>query len=128
MNWLTQNWPWLLLGIGVLLLIRRAGCGMSGFGQRHGSHHGSHDDRAPSERPPGRGRATNPQIVADPVTHEEVSTEHAITSVHQGRIYYFKTPESRQRFEAAPEQYARAEPPTRPTEFEQHRRRHRHGC
>jgi len=50
---------------------------------------------------------TQNRLAIDPVTRKDVSTENALTSIYQGRIYYFETAESRQRFEASPDQYAR---------------------
>jgi YHS domain-containing protein len=50
---------------------------------------------------------TQNTLAIDPVTRKDVATDRALTSIYQGRIYYFETAESRQRFEASPEQYAR---------------------
>ena len=52
-------------------------------------------------------RATQPTTAIDPVTREDVSTASALTSIYQGRIYYFSNAENRQRFEASPAQFAR---------------------
>jgi YHS domain-containing protein len=75
-------------------------------------------------------------LAIDPVSRKDVSIAGALTSVYGGRIYYFETPESRQRFEASPQQYAREElgrplaaapSESEPRESETRRRR-RGGC
>ncbi|HKS56500.1 MAG TPA: YHS domain-containing protein [Steroidobacteraceae bacterium] len=106
MNFLSQNWWWILLLIGVLLLFSRRGHhGLGGFGHR--------DHRYPTS--PGEYRdhrehpehSAGPTVATDPVTHNDVATTQAVTSVYRGRIYYFESADSRQRFETSPEQYAR---------------------
>ena len=75
-------------------------------------------------------------LAIDPVTRKDVATEHALTSIYQGRIYYFETAENRQRFEASPERYARealsqplSPPPgASPQEGALEPRRRRGGC
>ena len=37
MEWLTGNWIWLVLGLGVAWFFFRGGCGMGGHGS-HGAH------------------------------------------------------------------------------------------
>lgn len=74
-------------------------------GMSHGGHggHGEHDDTAaPSSNPP----AGVPDAAIDPVSGEALSTARALTSVFQGKIYFFASKESRDRFEAAPQDYA----------------------
>lgn len=41
MNWLSQNWIWVVLGVGFLFFLRRTGAG--GCGMRHSE--GSSDSR-----------------------------------------------------------------------------------
>ena len=60
MNWLAQNWVWILLAVGVVWFLSRgglAGCGMGG----HGSHpdHGSGAGREPGATPTGDGQMRN---------------------------------------------------------------------
>lgn len=124
MDWLAQNWVWIALAVGAAWMLGRgglAGCGMGG----HGSHaaHGGGAGPAPGGTLPGGGDAIGaaPEKAVDPVSGHEVLTTHAVTAVYQGRSFYFESPENRQRFEAAPEQYARSAAPA-PQE-------HRHrGC
>ena len=130
MDWLTQNWVWIALAIGAVWLFSRgglAGCGMGGHGG-HGGHRGG-TGPAPGETPPGGGAMRNqglaasatPEKALDPVSGREVLTAHALTAAYQGQIFFFESPENRQRFEAAPQQYARNAAPAQ----EQHRH---HGC
>ena len=111
MDWLTQNWVWILFAIGAVWLFSRggmAGCGMGG----HGSHAGHGGGAAPDGSSPGTNRsgggvaATIPEKVLDPVSGHEVLTAHAPSAVYQGRFFFFESAENRQRFEAAPQKYA----------------------
>lgn len=110
MNFLSQNWWWILLVIGVFLLFSRRGHGLGGFGHGHHGYQtspgGYREDRDHSEHS-ASGHSIRPAVATDPVTHKDVPTTQAVTSVYQGRIYYFENADSRQRFEAAPDQYAR---------------------
>ncbi len=117
MQGLTQNWSWILIAIAVVafFLLRRGrghggighgGHGDGGFdlGSNHGHHH--HHD---SDDADGRGAPLPqqlPETVVDPVSGAAVHTADAITSVYQGRAYYFASKEDRDRFEAAPQDYA----------------------
>ena len=50
MNWLAQNWVWIVVGIALIWMVRRggmAGCGMGHSG--HGSDQGK--DTASAQRP-----------------------------------------------------------------------------
>lgn len=95
MTWLGQNWIYILLVIGVLFMMRR--CGM-GCGSGVGRHHHGGDG----------GGVSQPESESniDPVSGQAVDPQTAVTSVYQGRIYYFATRENRDRFEASPEQFA----------------------
>lgn len=116
------NWTWILIGVAILaffLLRRRRGGfghgghglgglsdpghgGFGGFGHgHHGGHgHGGHDR---SER--NRSASLPPDAAIDPVSGAAIPTAGAITSVYQGRAYYFASKENRDRFEAVPEDY-----------------------
>lgn len=131
MDWLTQNWVWILLGLGAVWMFSRgglAGCGMGGHGG-HGGHGGG-TGPAPGGTPPGGGgtmrnqdpaSGANAEKAIDPVSGHEVLTAQALTAAYQGRIFYFESPENRQRFEAAPQQYS----PNAAPAPQQHRH---HGC
>lgn len=114
MNWLAQNWVWIVVAVGLIWMMRRGG--MPGCGMGH-AHHGGGTSGTDSGAPPVEksGSAT------DPVSGKAVDTQHAITSYHGGRVYYFESPETRQRFEASPEKYASQ------AATEQRPHRH-HGC
>ncbi|NOT18756.1 MAG: YHS domain-containing protein [Sideroxydans sp.] len=93
MAWLEQNWISILLVIGVIFMMRRMGCG-SGANRHH------HSDN--------NGGVAQPQSESniDPVSGNAVDPQIALTSVYQGRTYYFASRENRDRFEASPEQFA----------------------
>jgi YHS domain-containing protein len=137
MDWLTQNWIWLALALGVGFYFLRGGLGghagahggvLGGMGHGghageggHGGHGGQPEDRAPAEVP---------EAAVDPVGGEAVRTGKALTSVYQGRIYYFASKENRDRFEAAPQEYAQkaAGHPLRSDGAANERPRRRGGC
>lgn len=54
MEWLSQNWIWLALAIGVVFMMRRGGHGGHG-GCCGGSEHGDGDKREPGAAPPSGG-------------------------------------------------------------------------
>lgn len=108
MAWLSQNWVFVLLVIGAIYLMRRGGMGYGPIGGDH--------------RPDGHGGGEHhPESgpVTDAVSGEMVDPQTAVTSVYQGRTYYFATRENRNCFEAAPQQYAVKS---------QEGHGHRHGC
>ena len=108
MQWLAQNWIWIVFAIGILLLMRRGGigCGMGGHGHAHGASR--HEEQHHVD--------TRPK---DPVSGEEVNPETAVNAMYQGRVFYFASRENREKFEASPAQYAASG---------SSRDRHRHGC
>jgi YHS domain-containing protein len=109
MDWLTQNWVWILSAIGAVWLLGRggmAGCGMGG----HGSHAGHGGGTAPdgSSSGPmlsGGGAAMIPEKAVDPVSGNDVLTARAPSAVYRGQFFFFESAENRQRFEAAPREY-----------------------
>lgn len=117
MSWLSQNWIWILLGLGALFLFGRgrhhgSGLGHHGYGGygRGDGESGSMQMGSAGSEMPGGDRSQHPGqpgLAIDPVTREDVSTDKALTSIYQGRIYYFASAENRQRFEASPAQFAR---------------------
>lgn len=115
MNWLSQNWIWLVFVIGILFMMRRGGmgCGMgrprSGQGESTGGH--EHGD------PPAATR--------DPVSGEAVDSAAAVRSVYRGRIYRFASRENRDRFEAEPQHYAAG---AASTDNDRRHAVHGHGC
>ncbi|MBS1156211.1 MAG: hypothetical protein H6R07_2135 [Proteobacteria bacterium] len=97
MEWLSQNWIWLLLGIGLFLLMRRGGMGCCGMGPRPTHHDG---------QSPGQERGEPPAATRDPVSGDTVDPASALTSVYRGQTYYFASRENRESFEAEPDRYA----------------------
>ena len=118
MGWLTQNWVWIVVAIGLIWMMRRGG--MPGCGMGHAGHGGG---SSPSES--GTPPAEKPAKPTDPVTGKEVDAQHAITSYYQGQVYYFEDAATRQRFEASPEKYARKAAPAGDGGQRAHRH---HGC
>jgi YHS domain-containing protein len=111
MQWLSQNWIWIVLAIGVFLMMRRGGMG-------HGHSHGSGEH---THRNPGSDAAD--RSAKDPISGEIVNPETAVNAMYQGRVYYFASRENRDTFEASPAQYA-----ARAGEHDDEHRHHRHGC
>jgi len=102
MRWLSQNWFWIVLALGVFLLMRRGGmgCGMGGH-RRRPDESGSRESESPR----------------DPVNGHSVDMTHALTTTFDGRTYYFESEETRAEFNRDPKSY----PPIRS-------HRHHRGC
>ena len=118
MQWLTQNWIWILLAVGFFFMMRRGGgCGMGG-GMRGHDHHAGHGGEMP--------RHADEKTVGsaiDPVNKAALDIATALTSVYRGKTYYFGSAENRATFEAKPEQYAG------PAQADPHQHKtHHHGC
>jgi len=117
MEWLSQNWVYLLLLLGVVFMMARGGmgCGM-------GSHHARsrHDHGGGADRDGASVRVGT----TDPVNGHPVDPQTAVATVYRGRDYYFESRENRDRFEAAPEKYAGPAP----VGHGEHAQRHHGGC
>lgn len=113
MQWLSENWIWILLAIGIFLFMRhgRPGHGHSYGGGHHGSHHGSTGHGELERRP------------KDPVSGENVDPAAAPNTSYRGRVYYFASRANRDAFEADPARYA-----SPGDGHDDGHRRHRHGC
>lgn len=119
MQWLTQNWLWIVLIIGIFMFMHRAGI-------RRGVAHGhSHDSDVHALRQPEiADRHDDANVLPkDPVSGEAVNTETALNTMYQGRVYYFASRENRGAFEASPARYG-----ARVGERDEEHRHHRHGC
>ena len=103
MEWLTQNWLWILFAVVLLLMFRRHGFG--GLLGGHGHHGGHYDKGEAQERHRGHDER-QVEAAIDPVSGNPVRIEGALTSVFRGRVYYFQSQENRVLFEASPERYA----------------------
>lgn len=113
MDWLLKNWVWIVVALGVFLMLRHhGGSGRIGGGLHHGEANGGS----------GAGRDRQERL-NDPVSGEPVDPAIAINSTYRGHTYYFGSRENRDKFEAAPAQYAAA--PGIAGDTHRHRR---HGC
>lgn len=113
MQWLAQNWIWILLVVGFFFMMRRGGCGGGTNRQdRQGgdTQHSTAEDKSAA-------------AATDPVNLATLDTTVALTSVYRGKTYYFASAENRAIFEAKPEQYAGSDQP----DPHQHKT-HRHSC
>jgi YHS domain-containing protein len=120
MQWLSQNWIWIVFAIGVILLVRRGGIGC-GMGHGHSGH--SRGEQTPSGSDHDHVHE-NRNSFKDAVTGEMVNQKAALTSAFQGRVYYFASKENRDRFEATPAQYS-----SLPSQDQADgHRHHQHGC
>lgn len=142
MSWLSQNWIWVVLAAGAAFYFFRGGFGGHGGGHGlggllgglghggHGGHAGGGGHGDHGEQPERPAAAEAPEAAVDPVGGEAVRTAQALTSVYQGRIYYFASRENRDRFEAAPQEYAHkaAGYPMRAAEAPRERPRRGGGC
>lgn len=90
------------LWAGLIFLMMRFGCGAHVMGHGHGQR-STRDKGAPQTRDPLRWKP--PETDVDPVCGKAVHTRKAKSSVHEGTVYYFCSPECRERFEAAPHLY-----------------------
>lgn len=138
MNWLSQNWVWVVLAIGAAFYFFRGRAGGHGGGHGHGPGgllggmgHGGDGGVEERNKQPDRQTAVDaPELAVDPVGGEAVRTAQALTSVYQGKIYYFASKENRDRFEVTPQEYAHkvAGDPVVSAEAPHDRPRRRRGC
>ncbi len=131
MGFLSMNWIWIALAIGVAFYFLRrsssANTGGHGTGVRNrldGPRHAGH-----GAQPASDSKTNAPEAAIDPIDGEPVSAAKALTSLHQGKVYYFASKENRDRFEASPEEYAgKVVGHAVPGSDAQPEHRHRHGC
>lgn len=106
-----QSWIWIVIAVAILAFFflrrgRRSHSGLGDGGLGHGGHgHHGHHERDDEDRT--RPASTQPiEAAIDPVSGSAIPTAGAITSVYQGKAYYFASKENRDRFEAAPQDFA----------------------
>jgi YHS domain-containing protein len=80
----------------------RLGCGAHAMG--HGSAKRA-STPAPADDRPRTPRLMTPERAVDPICGRTIRTDHAKSSLHDGRAYYFCSRDCREIFEAAPETY-----------------------
>ncbi len=105
MSWLAQNWVWVVIVAAVAWFFLRGSrarghAGVDGLLESVGGR-GTHAGHAQAAGP-----ASAPEAAVDPVSSEAVPIARALSSVYQDKIYYFASKENRERFEAAPQEYA----------------------
>lgn len=130
MSWLSQNWIWVLVAIGAGFFFLRGNLGGLPGGMGHGGHGGGGGHGGHGEQPDRSTTSNAPEASIDPINGEPVRIDTALTSLYQGSIYYFASRENRDRFEAAPQEYAQkaAGHPVGPAGSADHQPRRRHGC
>lgn len=99
-----QNVLYLLVAAGLFFVMMRFGCGSHVMG--HGHDPGG---AGPDEGHAGAGGADTaaPAQTTDPVCGMPVQTAKAKTAVYGGSVYYFCSQDCREKFEAAPQSYAK---------------------
>jgi YHS domain-containing protein len=129
MDWLTQNWIWIVVAALALVMFRRMG--HHGFGGPAHYGFGTNGDAAGADstaRSQDVGASPRgPEAAIDPVSGNALKTEHAITSFYHGRVFFFENEDTRRRFEAEPERFAAGTSGVDPQAVEQRQHR-RHGC
>ncbi|MBK8909488.1 MAG: YHS domain-containing protein [Rhodospirillales bacterium] len=98
----------LLLWGGLIFLMMRFGCGAHMFGHGHRQKQDESAGKPGMEKPAMEKDElvwTAPEQDTDPVCGKDVITAGAKSSVHNGWVYYFCSPECRAKFETAPETY-----------------------
>ena len=90
-----QNVLYFLMWAGIFFFMMRLGCGAHVMG--HGNRHGGSSD--PGAKPPDQ--------TVDPVCGMTIGTKDAKTAAYGGRIFYFCSTNCRDKFEAAPDTYAK---------------------
>lgn len=110
MEWLSQNWLWLVLLVGAYFLMSRTGMGCCGISHSHDHGHASGGHGSGAH---GGSEEKRMDVVKlfDPVSQQMLPAATAIASVHQGHVYYFEDRANRDAFESEPERYLDGAPP-----------------
>lgn len=86
MSWLFQNWTWVVVAVGGFFMIAHH------MGGHRMSRSMAHDGYLPNDDDAG------PVTPVDPVTRQMLPADAAISTVFQGRAYYFENREHRDAF------------------------------
>ena len=92
---------YLLVWALLFMVMMRFGCGAHVMGHRHHGHHQRDGNGGESIRPPAQA--------TDPVCGMTIATAGAKTTIYGGKAWYFCSPACRDKFEAAPQQYAKTD-------------------
>ncbi len=113
MEWLTQNWIFVIGAIGLFWLMRRGGmgCGHGGGDHHRRTAHDGHDDQHRTHDD-GGSPAQPPAQIMDPVSGQPIDPRTAVASVHRGAPVYFASRANRDRFETSPEDFPVSKSPT----------------
>ena len=131
MDWLYQNWIWIVLLVGGYFLMSRMGMGGCSMGHSHGHDHTSvgHGSGANSG---ANEKRTDTVKLFDPVSQHMLPAETGIASAHEGHIYYFEDRANRDAFETEPEKYLADAPvigqKIAPAATQTKQAHRRHGC
>jgi YHS domain-containing protein len=137
MDWLNENWVWLVVAVGAFILMTRmhsmgVGCGTGSIGgrRRHAGSiaEGNEMDEADMQHASGHG--IGPSGMIDPVSrHAIAAPESAVSTVYRGRMYAFEDRQNRDAFEREPEMYLADGAVTGQAIANERARPHRHhGC
>lgn len=107
MDWLSQNWIWIVALVGGYFLMSRLGIGGCGTGHSHGHSHTGHSSDTGSG---ASDKGTEPITLFDPVSQHMLPAATGFASVHKGHIYHFEDRANRDAFEAEPEKYLAGAP------------------
>jgi YHS domain-containing protein len=116
MAWFSQSWIWVALAVAIALFVFRGRLGGRSGGRPSDSDrsmlghmgHGVGEGQAGiGGEQVGDSSRSAPEAAIDPVGGEPVRTASALTSVYQEKIYYFTSKDNRDRFEAAPQDFAK---------------------
>lgn len=114
MNTITWNWLWFALVFvagGYLLSRLRDPTGGGSSLTKGVAPPPPRGNGGRRSAPPVAPRHRSPAPVIDPVTRESVCTATAPAFFYQGRVYFFASVRSRERFEASPRAYLRSHKP-----------------
>lgn len=93
-----QTVVYLVMWALLFVFMMRFGCGAHVMGHTHHRHHG--------RNPHQTSKPGAPAEAIDPVCGMKVSTSSAKSSVHRGHAFFFCSADCRDRFEAAPDNFA----------------------
>lgn len=108
----------LLFG-ALIFLMMRFGCGAHAAGHGHGR-----SSRGAGGNAGGEPRWIPPEKDVDPVCKMTVDTATSKSAVHDGRVYYFCSPDCRDKFEASPGAYVTGAAAPAPTTEHRHESHH----